>query len=218
VLQSGDLSHSRVDASIPLRNQPELLDTYWRTDFDRDPATTNANADAAADWAVAGGGTFDTTKLLNGIWTTSGAIETRPLHDFTTTTTVEVRCRNISFAGIGAVTAIYADRQGGQYAPLLVYVKKQPDGTQTLFLLGKTADATYKQLFTRSQLPSDFVRFRMTILPANDVVNLHVNDEDQGTFTYPKYAPTSTADRYLTVYAAPNTAEFDYVDVRVGAN
>src|SRR5207245_1504877 len=62
-LQSGTLSSSRIDTSIPLRNSPELLATYWRTDFDRNPTTTDANNDSTADWAVTGGAAFDTTKL-----------------------------------------------------------------------------------------------------------------------------------------------------------
>ncbi|MEX0585182.1 MAG: hypothetical protein WD176_00970, partial [Pirellulales bacterium] len=85
-LQSGSQGNARVDASAPLRNLPELLTTYWRNDFDGNPATTNANGDAVADWAVTGGGNFDTTKLVNGVWTATGAIETRPLADFITTT------------------------------------------------------------------------------------------------------------------------------------
>jgi prepilin-type N-terminal cleavage/methylation domain-containing protein len=217
-LQSGNQSHSRVDASIPLRNSPELLATYWRTDFDRSPASSDANGDATTDWAVTGGGTFDTTKLSSGIWTATGAIETRPLSDFTTTTTVEVCCRNTSVGGNGAVTAIYLDRQSGVYAPLLVYVQKQSDGSQTLTLYGKTNDTTVKQLCKRSKLSSGLIRFRLTVLPANDVVNLQINDEDQGTFAYPRYAPTGTTDRYLTVYTDTSASEFDYVDLRAGIN
>jgi hypothetical protein len=217
-LQAGNQSHARIDTSIPMRNLPELLATYWRTDFDSNPATTDGNGDATADWAVTGGGNFDTTKLVGGVWTATGAIETRPLSDFITTTTVEARCRNTSVGGNGAVVAIYVDRQGGQYAPLLVYIQKQSDGTQTFTLNGKTSDTIYKQLFSRTRLSSSFVRFRLTILPNSDVVNLQINDEDQGSFTYPKYAPTTTSDRYLTLYADTSSAEFDYVDVRAGIN
>jgi hypothetical protein len=182
-LQSGNQSHARIDTSIPLRNSPELLANYWRTDFDRNPATTNTNGDTSSDWAVTGGGNFDTTKLANGIWTATGALETRPLSDFTTTTTVEARCRNTSVGGNGTTVAIYADRQSGLYGPILVYLQKQSDGTQTLTLNGKTSDTVTKQLFSRSRLSSGFVRFRVTIVPQSDVVNLQINDEDQGTFT-----------------------------------
>jgi hypothetical protein len=217
-LQAGNQTHSRIDASIPLRNSPELLANYWRTDFDRNPTTTNSNGDTTSDWAVTGGGAFDTSKLANGIWTATGAIETRPLSDFATTTTVEACCRNTSVGGNGAVVAVYVDRQSGLYAPLLVYLQKQSDGTQTLTLYGRTSDTVTKQLFTRSGLSSGFVRFRLTVLPANDVVNLQIKDEDQGTFTYPRYAPTSTSDRYLTLYSDTSSSEFDYVDVRSGIN
>jgi hypothetical protein len=217
-LQAGGQPTSRIDAAAPLRNVPELLSTYWRTDFDRDPTTTNGNGDTVADWALTGGGTFDSTKLSNGIWTATGAIESRPLADFTTTTSVEVRCKNTSVGGNGAVMCINADRQGGQYAPILVYLQLQSDGTQTLTLNGKTSDSTFKQLFTRSKLSSGFVRYKVTILPANSLVNLTINDEDQGTYTFPTYAPTATTDRYLTVYSNTSSSQFDYVDARVSTN
>lgn len=217
-LQSGSQTNARIDASAPLRNLPELLTTYWRADFDRNPTATNSNGDAVSDWALTGGGSFDTTKLVGGVWDATGAIETRPLADFTTTTIVEARCRNTSTGGNGAVLAIYVDRQGGQYAPLLVYLQRQADGTQTLTLNGKTADAVTKKLFSRANLPSGFVRYRLTVLPANNLVNLTINDEDQGTYTYPTYSPSSSSDRYLALSADTSAAEFDYVDARVGVN
>ena len=48
-------------------------------------------------------------------------------------------------------------------------------------------------------------------------MNLQINDEDQGTFAYPSYAPTAD-DRFVTMYNDTSNAEFDYVDVRVGEN
>ena len=218
VLQSGDLAHARLDASVPLVNVPELLAAYWRADFNANPTATNANGDSVADWALASGGSFDTATLVNGVWYAAGALETRPPSDFTTTTTVEVRCRNTTVGGNGAVVRINADRQGSLYAPLLLYVQRQADGTQTVSLLGKTSDAATKQLFTRSRLAGDFIRFRLTIVPQSNIVNLQINDEDQGTFTYPTYAPSTGSDRFLTLYAHTSLAEFDYVDVRVAAN
>src|SRR4051812_30314899 len=217
-LQSGNQSSARIDTSIPMRNCPELLAAYWRTDFDRDPSTTNGNGDTTPDWAVTGGGTFDTTKLVNGIWTAAGAIETRPLNNFATTTTVEARCRNTSVGGNGAVILINADREAGVYAPLLVYLQKQSDGSQTLTLNGKTSDTSTSQLFTCSKLSAGFIRIRLTILPTNNLVNLQINDEDEGTFTYPTYAPTTSTDAYLKLYADVSSAEFDYAELRSGIN
>ena len=194
-----------------------MLAAYWRTDFTGNPTAHNANGDGVADWALASGNMGGAT-FINGIWHPAGTLETRPLSDFTTTTTVDVRCRNTTVGGNGAVVRINADRQGGQYAPLLVYVQRQSDGTQVLTLNGKTSDAATKQLFSRGKLSSGFIRYKLTILPANNLVNLRINDEDQGTYTYPTYLPATTTDRYLTVYADTSAAEFDYVDVRVGTN
>jgi len=217
LLQSGDQSHARIESSVPLTNVPELLSAYWRSDFERDPTATDANGDAVSDWGMAGGASFDPATLINGVWHAQGALETRPLHDFTRTTIIEVRCRNTSVGGNGAVMQISADRQSGLHAPLLVHVQLQPDGTQTLTLYGKSSDSNRVRLFSRPRLSSDFVRIRLTIAPQFDVVNLHINDEDQGAFTYPTYAPTAL-DRFVTLFADTSLVEFDYVDVRVATD
>ncbi len=216
-LQSGGQSHARVDTSVPLVNLPEQLSAYWRADFDRDPTNTDSNGDGTLDWAMAAGALFDSANMINSIWHAIGALETRPLNDFTKTTIVEVRCRNTSVGGNGAVVHISADRQSGLHAPLTLIVKLQADGTQTLTLLGKTSDSSSVTLFSFPRLSNDFVSFRLTIVPHLDLVNVHINDEDQGTYAYPVYAP-STSDRYVTLYADASLAEFDYVDVRVTEN
>ena len=215
LLQSGSQSHSRIDSQIALMNLPELLSVQWRTDFDSNPTTANANSDSVPDWVYAGSGSFNPSSLIGGVWYASGALQTRPLSDFTTTTILESRCRNTTVGGNGAVIRINADRQGGQYAPLLVYVSRQADGSQTLTLNGKTSDATTKVLCSRTKLSSGFIHIRLTILPQNNVVNLTINDEDQGTFAYPTYPPSIATDRYVTLSADTSQAEFDSIDVRV---
>jgi hypothetical protein len=217
VLQSGGQSHARIDTSVPLVNLPERLSAYWRADFDRDPTNTDSNGDGIPDWAMGAGGSFDSANLINGIWHATGALQTRPLNDFTKTTIVDVCCRNTSVGGNGAVVHISADRQSGLHAPLTVIVKLQTDGTQTLTLLGKTSDSNSVTLFSYPRLSNDFVSFRLTIVPHLNLVNLHINDEDQGAYAYPVYAP-STSDRYVTMYADASLAEFDYADVRVTEN
>ncbi len=216
VLQSGSQSHARIDARIPLANVPELLSKYWRTDFDRDPTTTNANGDAVADWAM-NSGSFNAGSLSGGIWNATGVLETRPLHDFTTTTVIETRCRNTSVGGNGAVLVINADRSGGVHTTLMIYLQRQADGTQTLTLLTRPTSNTTKTLFTRSRLSNDYVRLRLLIDAQNNVVNLWINDEDQGALTFSTYAPL-TNDRFLTLYADTSTADFDFIEVRSAAN
>ncbi len=213
VLQAGSAASSRVNASIPLENRPELLSAYWRTDFDANPTTTDVTRDGVADWAMASG-SFNTAKLIDGVWQASGAIESRPKNDFTTNTIVDVRCRNTAQGGNGAVVRINADRQGGTHAPLEVRLQRQADTSQTLTLYGKSSDATYVRLFERKNLPSNLIRYRLTILPANNLVNLAIEDEDQGTFSYPTFAP-SADDRFLTLYSDTSSSEFDYVEIRV---
>jgi hypothetical protein len=213
VLQAGENTSSRVDASIPLENKPELLTAYWRTDFDFDPTTADITYDSLADWAMASG-TFDSTTLVDGVWQASGAIESRARNDFKTNTIVEVRCRNTAVGGNGAVVRINADRQAGTHAPLEVRLQRQSDGTQTLTLYGKSNDATYVQLFERKNLPDSLIRYRLTILPADNLVNLAIEDEDQDTYSYPTYAPSSD-DRFLTLYSDTSSSEFDYAELRI---
>jgi hypothetical protein len=123
----------------------------------------------------------------------------------------------MGIGGNGAVIRISADRQGGLHAPLITTLQLQANGSQTLTLYGKTSDAADVQLFRRKNLSNDFVRIRLTVVPAHDVVNVAINGEDQGTFAYPTYAP-STADRFLTLYADTSAAQFDSVEVRAAAN
>ncbi len=213
-LQTALAAHSRVDAAIPMHNTPELLSAYWRTDFDTNPTTTNSNGDADTDWAASGSGILE-----NSVWKAGSgvAIETRPLCDFTKITTLDFRFRNTSTAGKGAVMQISADRQAGLHAPLITQLQLKSDGTQTLTLLGKTSDSATKTLFIRSRLPNTFIRLTLTIYPNNDLVNLRINGEDQGTFAYPTFAP-SDSYRFVKLLADATSAEFDFIDVRVAAN
>jgi hypothetical protein len=213
MLQAGSAAQSRINASVPLVNRPELLSAYWRADFDGNPTTTDFTRDGTNDWTMASG-SFNNGTLASGVWLANGALESRPKHNFTTNTTVDVRCRNTSVGGNGAVVRIHADRQGGTHAPLEVRVERQADGSQTLTLYGKSNDATDVKLFQRTNLSSDFVRCRLTILPASNVVNLAINDTDEGTYTYPTYAPTGD-DRFLTFFANTSSAEYDHVELRV---
>lgn len=220
-LQTSAQAHSRVDASISLTNLPELLSAYWRTDFDTDPTVSDVNGDGTADWQAAvaveipGALPYDPATLVGGLWQVTGKLQTQPLDDFSNPTTVEVRFRNTStVGGNGAVVRINADWGSGLHAPLLAKLQRQSDGTQSFSLVGKSSDVTDVVLLQQSNLNGEFVRCRLTILPEYDLVNVRINDEDLGTFSYPTYAPTTT-NRLVAVYGDTTDAEFDYVEVRV---
>jgi hypothetical protein len=174
--------------------------------------------DGTTDWTLAGGGTFDTSSLVGGVWKANGALQTQPVNNFTNVTTVEARCRNTSVGGNGAVLQIGTDWTGGLHAPLFFYLQLQSDNTQVLSLYSKSSDMTNVLLYQCSKLSNGFVTIHMTILPASNLVNLQINGEDQGTFSYTPYAQSATDDRYLTMYNDTSNAEFDYVELRVGEN
>jgi hypothetical protein len=217
-----DTSHARIEASVPLANRPELLSAYWRADFSGDPqndiaaaidpTAADSNGDAQNDWEMGGGETFDVDALADGVWTASGQLQTLPANDFAGVTIVEARCRN------GAIVSINADRLNGTHAPLTVRIESQSDGSQTLALLGQPTAGVDRTLCRITGLVGDladarsFVPFRLIILPEQNLVNLHVNGEDQGTFSYPIHA-TASNDRFLSL--SGDGAEFDDVEVRV---
>lgn len=213
-LQTGTAAHSRIDVSVPLLNRPELLSAYWRADFDANPTTIDLTRDGTSDWTMAGGAGFNNGTLVGGFWQPNGSLESRPKNNFTTVTTVEARCRNTSVGGNGAELKIEVDRAGGVHAPIIVRVQRQADGSQTLTLYHKTSAAAEVKLVERKHLSNEFVRYRLTILPANNLVNLSINDQDEGTYTYATYAP-SADDRFLTFCANTSSAEYDYVELRV---
>jgi hypothetical protein len=217
ILQTGGVTHSRVDASVPLENTPELLSAYWRADFDADPTSVDLTRDGTLDWKTSNGTPFGASTLVGGVWLAGGALQTQPLNNFTNVTTVEARCRNTSVGGNGAVVQVGADWAAGLHAPLFFRLQLQSDNTQTLTLYGKSDDSTNVALYQRTRLSNGFQKIRLTILPSSNVVNLQINDEDQGTFTYPSYSPTAD-DRFVTMYNDTSNAEFDYVEVRVGEN
>ncbi len=213
LLRSGGDTSAHIDTGVPLDNLPELLSNYWRLDFDNNPTNLDADADGVLDWAKTGT-PFVAGDLSAGIWTATGTLETRPLNDFIRVTTVDVSCRNTSLGGNGAVVRINADRQSGLFAPVFTYLQLQADGTQTLSLYGSNSSSNVL-LFSRPRLPNALTRIRLTIDPANNIVNLQINGEDQGTFTYPTFAPSAN-DGYVTIYADTGSAQFDYAEVRRG--
>lgn len=219
-LQTSVEAHSRVDARVTLDNLPELLSAYWRTDFDTDPTTSDVNGDGTADWqtatptGVTGAVPFVPASVDGGTWYVKGQLQTQPSNDFSTPTSVEVRFRDTTPGGSGAVAWINADWDNNSYAPLFVTVQLQLDGTQSLWVTGKSDDDTEEVLCQMDKLPTDLVRCRLTILPEHDVVNVRINGEDVGTFAYPTYLASST-DHFLAAFGDTAAAEFDYVEVRV---
>jgi hypothetical protein len=197
------------------------MSAYWRTDFDTDPTTSDVNGDGVADWQaveadeVIDSAPYDADSLVAGVWHVTGKLQTQPTNDFASPTTVEVSFRSSSIVNVGgAVAWINADWGGGLHAPLALGVFLQADGTQSLWLMGKTDESTEVTLCEQHNMSDDFIVCRLTILPEYDLVNVRINDADLGTFSYPTYA-TSSTDRFLSVYGDTTHAEFDYVEVRV---
>ena len=104
---------------------------------------------------------------------------------------------------MGGVLRINADRQGGTHGPLIVRVVSA-GGKQTLTLAGETAAAVEKTLATVERLSTNWVRFRLLIVPQQNIVRLTVNDRVIGTYTYPTYNTNTTNDFSLSPATARN--------------
>ena len=180
-LQSGTDSAARVDGAARTLNAPEVLAAVWELDFDRNPTTLDVNGDGMADWVRADHQPFNPATLSGGVWLADAALNTQPNADFSTLTTVDVRFRNTSMGGSGAMVSINADWTGGTCAPLLGDLRLQADNTQTLTVYGKSDSATLVRLLTVPGLSNGFVTLRLLIDPSLNTVNAHVNDVDQGT-------------------------------------
>lgn len=213
-LQTGDNAIGLVASSTRLVNCPELLSAYWRADFDRDPTAHDINGDGIPDWSIRGGGTFNTATLVDGIWQADATLDSLPLHAFDKITTVDVRMRNTSVGGNGALFQINADWSNGLHAPILVYLQLQSDEIQTLRLYGKTDESTRRLLCTIPDLPSRFLNIRLVLLPEKDRVQLVVDDVDYGSFVYPTFSPDGN-ERFASILSSGSDAEFDTLSIRV---
>jgi len=216
-LRVGADTAARLDATACLPNAPEVLSAVWEAEFDTDPTTLDFNADGGGDWTRTDGQPFNTASLSQGVWHADSPLNTRPTNDFTGLTTAELRLRNTSVGGNGAVFSINADWSGGTFAQLYAYLQLQVDGTQTLSVYSKRDSSTPVRLMAVTGLPADFVTLRLLIDPTPNTVNVHINGTEKGTYTYYTFAQTGS-DRFASVQASGSAADFDYVHIHVGGS
>lgn len=213
-LRSAADSSGAVVTRAQTLNSPELLDGWWQTDFDSDP-TADYNGDGTGDWAVYGGGAFGGGSLSDGVWQSNATLlYTVPDNDFAKLTIAEVRFRDPDTAGSGAVFWINVDWADLTAGPILAYLQRQADQTQTLTVYRKPSGAVTEALVTVPGLSGEFVSLRLLIDPELDTVNVRVEGTDYGTYHYTRYA-LPASQRTAIIGPAGGKAEFDYVSVRV---
>jgi hypothetical protein len=203
-------------ATAPLYNHPEMLTGKWELDFTKNPTTVDINGDGASDFVVHGGGSFDTSKLVGGVWKSTGAqqLDTNPGNDFSKPTVIDLKMRNASVGGNGAVFSLNALRSGSNCVPVSASLALQSDGTQKLTISKKTNDSTTVPLIMLTGLPAQAVSLHLIIDPAIAGISITVNDVQRGTFPLSTYA-SSDASRYASLTGNGSTAEFSYLRIRV---
>lgn len=214
-LQVGGDAASRVDTAVQTVNAPQVLLDEWDCDFECDPTGLDFDGDGSGDWVVRGGGSFNPGSLVGGVWRADAILDTRSGSDSARLTTAEVRFRNTTVGGNGAVFQIVADFSGGVHAPLYAYLQLQSDGTQALSLYHKLGYSIWERLLIVPGLPSGFVTLRLVIDPGIDTVNVKVNGAERGTYVYNTFVPAQK-DPFASAQADGSQAEFDYIRIRVG--
>jgi prepilin-type N-terminal cleavage/methylation domain-containing protein len=217
-LRAGADSAARLDTLVRTMNVPEVLAAVWELDFSTDPTAVDMNADAAPDWVAVDDAPFTPGSLSGGVWTADRALDTDPANDFTQLTTAEVRFQDTTTTGGGAGIWLHVDRAGATYGVIYAEIAKQIDGTQMLTVYTKADAGSATQLSRTASLAAGFVSLRLLVDPALDSVNVRVNDQDRGTFSYPRY--TDNKRRLIELYPVGNDAgaQFDWVRIRVGGN
>jgi hypothetical protein len=176
--------------------------------LDLRPIYGGRNADEQGELAVEGG---ELRGLLRGLDLDQTPIDVRPrLHELTTAEVcfIPPRRQRSEFA-------INADWSGSSCAALDAVVKLQADGTQTLTVRHEPTTSQKQALVTVAWLPADIVTLRLLIDPSLNTVNVSVNGEENGTYTYATSQQTTGLHAARLVGSAGD-AEFDYVSIRVG--
>ncbi len=214
-LENADAIGQPLRIAAPLLNAPEVLTTFWETRFDLMPAMPDMNCDGHDDFRRRDGASINPSTLVNGVWHADSVVDTHPNHDFTQPTTIEVRFRNTSVGGNGAVFWINADWSASRCAPIYATLQRQADGTQNLTLYGKTSSSKSVVLARATNLPDDFVDLRLIIDPAATAVYMQVNGTPIMTANYFRITPGDNY-RVATMFESGSQAEFDYLRIRVG--
>ncbi|GAA4472907.1 hypothetical protein [Novipirellula rosea] len=201
--------------TIACLNHPELLSNKWETKFNANPTTVDVNGDAAGDWIVDDGDTFDADSLVDGVWRTNRTqLNSTPDCNFDTPTVVDVKFQNTSVGGNGATFKINAFRSGATCAPVLASLTKQSDGSQTLTLATKSSDANTRTLIKVPGLPNQPVYLHLILDPDTSSVSLSIDEVQYGTYALSPFESTD-ANRSACLGADVSDAEFSYARIRV---
>jgi len=209
-------------AAAPLRagcnldNRPYADAKFWRLTFDEpDPTLTDANADGRADWAVRGGGSFNTGQVSGGVWNCNQRLDSKPDDTFTAPTVIDLRLRSTVADQEGAGFWINADwgagsSNAGIYARLVGGSNSQ---TLNFYMEIPGPDAIVKQV----SLPAGMVDVRLIVDPIHDEAALFAGGVHQGTFSL-LFENDANDTPNVTLECTQSGATFDEVTVVVGGS
>ncbi len=213
-LLAGD-SSSLLETSVQTLNTPEALTAVWEADFSADPTLIDLNGDGVGDWSANNGAPFDVSQLDNGIYWADGVLLTAPENDFTQPTTVELRFRDFVDDGKDGGLRMRVDWTGDAHAYIKAMVELS-GGQQNLSVSYMHPTDGDVVLVSETAAPGEFFDLRLLVDPAQDTVNININDTDRGTFLYIRKTVSKTHAITLLENGDPSGVQFDWVRVRVG--
>ncbi|MBI1367687.1 MAG: prepilin-type N-terminal cleavage/methylation domain-containing protein [Planctomycetes bacterium] len=211
------VNSTRIDSAVALLNTPQIVSAMWDLDFSYKPTAIDLDANGAGDWVRSDGGAFNAGSLASGVWYADSTLNTYPSNDLTQITTIDVRYRNTSIGGSGAVVAVNGDFSGSNGVALTAALAKQSNNTQTFTLNFKYSSTTTRTLVSIPGLPTDFVHLRLILDPAKNSVNVKLNDTDFGTYGY-STCGLGSVNHGVSLYASGSSAEFDAARIIVGGS
>ena len=195
---------------IATLNQPDDLYNAWRTGFNADPTTLDANGDGEADWSLS----TPWPSTGGGLWSPgSGTLSMQPVPMLYYPTRLDARFRDTGAGGDAAtIDASLRLYPGNPQARLQLTLQLETDGTQTLTLLDHTAATTPRQLARRTGLSDGFHHVQALILPQLGSVRLTLDGEPVGAFAYANFPASSPPG----VVLHGDAAEFDHIAIESG--
>ncbi len=194
-------------------HQPEHLAGRWHADFNQDPTDARLRAEATDDWATSNPTIFN-GRLANGVWDLTGTLTALlDPHNANTPLTINCRARATSTTGNGLELRANFDRQpNGDVACIRLLLTKT--GTTQTLTVTRTSNNAPETVFTRGDLPDDFVDLRILCDPGRQIFAVWADHTHVGTASYTADKSGSTATD-VSLTSVGTTGLVDDLQVRL---
>lgn len=203
-----------VRTPTSLGRKSQLLEHWWRADFEVVPTTEDFDGDGAVDW-VAPSSAYTTSDLTNGWLANSKSLGIATSSSLTSPLDLRTHL-NIATVGQEWYATMYLDQSGGFSSKLTLRV-------------GRLSTAAYQiRLYENWPIPGtllldrtiaiDDMELRLVSVPQKDVVTLFVNDALVGSVAYARTNLSLSVSSPILLYGTSTRVLLDWVEARVGGS